>query len=141
MLNTENVNVGTVQPARKFSLLGWITQHYTRHGLWSLFLMCAFPLHAWALILAFRDVSWVSERTNSWDGVGVVAYGLLFTLVESVLVFGIMALLGCLMSARGDVDRRVAVLSVLALMAAVWAMLEQLYFLAGARLPGWFIGF
>src|SRR5512144_3130677 len=127
MLNTENVNVGTVQPARKFSLLGWITQHYTRHGLWSLFLMCVFPLHAWALILAFRDVSWVTERTNSWDAVGVVSYGLLFTLVETALVFAVIVLLGYLVSLHWDVDHRVALLGFLVLIASIWAMLEQLF--------------
>src|SRR5512141_1446140 len=98
MLKTDNLKTGDLQQTGKPGALSWFTGRYTRQGLWSLFLMCAFPLHVWALILAFRDVSWVTERTNSWDAVGVVAYGLLFTLVESVLVFGIMTLLGFLIS-------------------------------------------
>src|SRR5512138_2498857 len=141
MLNTENVNVGTVQPARKLSLVSWITTRYTRQGLWSLFLMCVFPLHAWALILAFRDVSWVTERTNAWDAVGVVSYGLLFTLVETLALFIIMALLGYITPARWKSDRRVALLSLLMLLASLWAILEQLFFLLPGRLPSWLIGF
>lgn len=141
MLNTEQMNAGAVQPARKPALLNWITKRYTRQGLWSLFLMCVFPLHAWALILAFRDVSWVTERTNSWDAVGVVSYGLLFTLVETLLIFAIMVLLGYLVPTHWDVGHRVALLSLLVLLASIWAMLEQLFFLLGVVLPGWFIGF
>ena len=68
----------------------WITQRYTRQGLWSLFLMCAFPLHAWTLILAFRDISWLTDRTNAWDAVGVTSYGLVFAFVESMVLFGVM---------------------------------------------------
>src|SRR5512138_438344 len=113
MLNTENVNVGTVQPARKLSLVSWITGRYTRQGLWSLFLTCVFPLHAWALVLAFRDVDWVTQRTNAWDAVGVVAYGLMFTLLETLAVFIIMVLLGYIAPPRWESDRRVALLSLL----------------------------
>ncbi|MGE5073707.1 MAG: hypothetical protein ACM3MF_09785 [Anaerolineae bacterium] len=141
MLNTKEIEARPAEQAKHPGIMAWITRHYTRQGLWSLFLMCAFPLHAWALILAFRDVSWVTDRTNSWDAVGVVAYALLFTLVESALLFAVMTLLGLLISTRWDVERRVAVLSVLAFLAAVWAMLEQLFFLSGRGLPGWFIDF
>ena len=62
-------------------------KRYSKQGLWNLFLICAFPLHVWTIILAFRDFSWVTERTNSWDALGVVSYGLIFALIESVAVF------------------------------------------------------
>ena len=140
MLNTKNLEAGALEPARKAGLWSWITKHYTRQGLWSLFLMCVFPLHAWALVLAFRDVDWVTERTNAWDAVGVVSYGLLFTLVETLAVFIILVLLGYLISTHWNPDQRVALLSLLVLLASLWAMLEQLFFLVGMALPGWFIG-
>jgi hypothetical protein len=139
MLKTEKMNAGIGEQTNRPGVAGWIKKHYTRQGLWSLYLICAFPLHAWTLILAFRDVSWVTDRTNSWDAVGVVSYGLMFTFVESVLLFAVMVLLGYLVSTYWDAERRVALLSVLALIASVWAMLEQLFFLMGTGLPGWSI--
>ncbi len=128
---------GEVRPG----LVGWIARRYTRQGLWSLFLMSAFPLHAWTLILAFRDISWLTDRTNAWDAVGVTSYGLVFAFVESLMFFAVVALLGYLVPGSWDVDRRVALMTVLALVSSIWAMLEQLFFLIGTGFPGWFIGF
>lgn len=113
-----------------------ILGRYTRQGLWTLFLMCALPLHAWTMILAFRDLSWLTDRTNAWDAVGVLCYGLLFALAESIVVFLVTALLGFLLPKRWTVTRRISVLAVLMLLLSLWAMVDQLYFLAGARVPG-----
>ena len=122
-------------------MVNLITRHYSRQGLWSLFLLCAFPLHVWTLILAFRDVSWLTERTNAWDAVGVVSYGLVFAFLESVIIFLVVALLGYLASGRWNQDRRIALLTVLVFMSALWAMLGQLLYLLDTPLPGAFIIF
>jgi hypothetical protein len=119
----------------------WFMQRYSRQGLWSLFLMCALPLHAWTLILAFRDLSWVTDRTNAWDAIGVLCYGLLFAFVESLLVFVIATLLGFLVSGRWEPDRRLGVMSALVLIMSLWAMGDQLFFLLNLRVPGAFIEF
>ena len=113
-----------------------ILGRYTRQGLWSLFLMCALPLHAWTMLLAFRDLSWLTDRTNAWDAIGVMCYGLLFALVESVLLFLVTAVLGFLLPARWEPERRTAVLSALVLVLSVWAIVSQLYFLINVQLPG-----
>jgi hypothetical protein len=139
MLSATKLKTGDAKPAQKSGILGWIRSRYTRQGLWSLFLMCAFPQHAWTLILAFRDISWVANRTNGWDAVGVVAYGLVFALVESLLIFGVMTLLGYLVSGYWDAGHRVALLTTTVLIASLWAILEQLFFLTGTVLPGWLI--
>jgi len=99
--------------------------------------MCAFPLHAWTIILVLRDVSWVTIRTNAWDALGVASYGLLFAFIESLLLFMVFALLGFLISRKWMEDRRIALLSVLFFMAALWAMMSQLYYLLGISIPGW----
>ena len=112
-----------------------ILGRYTRQGLWSLFLVCALPLHAWALVLAFRDLSWLTDRTNAWDAVGVLCYGLLFALIESLLLFVVTALLGLLIPRRWEPERRTVLMSVLVLVLCIWAMLGQLFFLTNARLP------
>jgi hypothetical protein len=108
---------------------------YSKQGFWSLFLICAFPLHIWTIILAFRDFSWVTERTNSWDAIGVVSYGLLFALIESVVIFLIMVLLGFLVSKTWGEDRRIALLGMLMLIASVWAMVSYLYFMLQVSIP------
>lgn len=108
---------------------------YSKQGLWALFLICAFPLHVWTIILAFRDFSWVTERTNSWDALGVVSYGLMFAFIESVLVFLVAALLGFLVSRRWAEDRRIALVGTLVFIVSLWAMAGYLFFMLNIPMP------
>jgi hypothetical protein len=111
------------------------TQIYSKQGLWSLFLMCAFPLHFWTLLLAFRDISWLTERSNLWDAIGVVSYGMVFAFSETVIIFLVTTLLGLLVSKHWDKDRRIALLSILILITSLWAIISQLYVLMGITIP------
>lgn len=120
-------------------MTNFFTQRYSKQGLWSLFLMCAFPLHFWTLILVFRDIQWMTERTNFWDALGVASYAMVFAFLESLLLFLILTLLGFLVPTRWTRETRIALLSVLFLILSIWAMLGQLYFLAAVQTPGWFI--
>ena len=104
--------------------------------LWSLFLMAALPTHIWTIVLVLQDVSWISERTNTWDAVGVGAYGLLLALVESTAVFVVALLLNLLLPRRWEEDQRLTALTGLIFALAAASMLNQGYFLGGARLPG-----
>ena len=113
---------------------------YSRQGLWTLFLMCALPLHIWTIILAFRDFDWVTARTNSWDAAGVVSYGLLFALFESVVVFAVLASIGLLASAKWDEKRRIALLSSLVVILSLWSMFNQAYFINEWGVPAWLAG-
>ena len=110
-------------------------KHYSKQGLWSLFLVCAFPFHLWTIILAFRDFSWVTERTNSWDAVGVLSYGLIFAFIESVAVFLVTVLLGYLVSKKWSEDRRNALLGNLVMIASLWAMVSYLFFILEVSIP------
>jgi hypothetical protein len=116
-------------------------KYYSKQGLWALFLICAFPLHVWTIILAFRDFSWVTERTNSWDAVGVVSYGLIFAFIESVLVFLVAVLLGFLVSRKWAEDRRVALVGILVFTTSLWAMISYLFFMLNIAVPGETIAF
>ena len=49
-------------------------------------LIAAFPIHLWSLLMIFRDLEFVSERTEMWDAVGYAGYALMLALVESMLV-------------------------------------------------------
>jgi len=112
-----------------------ILGRYRPQELWLLFLMCALPLHAWTLILAFNDLSWLTERTNAWDAFGVLCYGLLFALIESILLFVVAAVLGLLVPGRWTGAQRMALLGSFVLVLSVWAMISQAFFLLNLRLP------
>lgn len=114
---------------------------YSRQGLWTLFLMCALPLHVWTIILAFRDFDWITARTNSWDAVGVASYGLLYAAIESVVFFLCIALIGFLVSVKWTENRRVALMSVLALLLSLWSMFNMLSFLNDWQTPAWLVNF
>jgi hypothetical protein len=115
---------------------------YTWPGLWTLFLICALPIHLWALILAVKDFSWVAERTNTWDAMGVLSYAMVFAFVESLVVTLAAALLGFLISRRfWDQDRRIALLGTLVVITALWAIAGQLYFLYEISIPSPVLGF
>lgn len=116
-----------------------ISKYYSRQGLWSLYLMCALPIHVWTFILAFRDFDWVSARTNSWDAVGVIAYGLLFALVESAVIFVGAAMLGFLVSTKWEEKRRVGLMSALIIILSLWSIFDQSYFLNERYPPNWLI--
>lgn len=116
-------------------------KQYTKSGLWTLFLICAFPLHIWTFILAFRDFSWVSERTNSWDAVGVVSYGLLFAFIESLVVFLVASLMGFLVSKKWEEKQRITLLGTLVTIASLWAIAGYLFFMLNASVPSGFILF
>ncbi len=103
--------------------------------MWSLFLMCAFPVHVWTILLALRDFEWVTERTNSWDAIGVLSYGLLFAFVESLLIFALACLAGFFISTFWDEPHRIALLSSWVLVLAGYAVYVQAASLWGASLP------
>lgn len=107
--------------------------------------MSALPLHIWTFILTFNDFSWVTERTDSWDAVGVMAYGLIFALVESVVIFFAFAILGLLISKKWGGKRRIALLSILVTIVSLWAIAGHIYFFRESSMPpqviAFFVGF
>ena len=117
---------------------------YSKQGLWTLFLICALPLHIWTLLLGFQDFDWVTTRTNSWDAVGVMSYGLFFTFFESLIIFVITALLGFLVSRKWDEKKRIALMGTLVIVLSLWSILNQTYFIRemqpSDRLVGFYIG-
>ena len=85
--------------------------------------------------MAFRDVAWLTERTNLWDAIGVASYGMLFALLESVVLFLVVLLLGFLIPRQWHPDRRITFLALLILITSAWGMLSQLLFLWNVSLP------
>ena len=52
----------------------------------SLFLIAAFPIHLWSLLMIFRDIEFVSERTEMWDAYGYAGYALMIAMFESLVI-------------------------------------------------------
>lgn len=97
--------------------------------------MCVFPQHLWTLILVFRDMSWLIERTNVWDAIGDAGYAMVFAFFESLIVFCVFALVGLVTPKHWDANRRVAFMTLLLFIAAIWAIVSQLLYLWNIWLP------
>ena len=117
------------------NILSPLTNKYNKQGLWLLFLMCVFPQHLWTLIFAFRDISWLISRTNLWDAIGNMSYGLVYAFLESLLIFCVLTLLGLLTPKHWEVNRRVAFLTLLLFITALWSMISQLLYVWNIWLP------
>ncbi len=120
----------------------FIKSRYNKGDLLKLFLVCAFPIHAWAIFMVLKDVSWVAERTNSWDAVGLIGYALLMALVESIIITVVVVLpLSFLVPKSWSAEKRIAIMSILVLTTSVWAMIAQAFFLVGDIVPESILGF
>ena len=103
----------------------------SRRELWILFSLSAFPIHIWTFISFFRDFSWISERSNLWDAIGVGAYSLLIALIESILVFLPGIILFLILPSGWDNKKRIAFIGVITSIISGWAIAGQLYYFTG----------
>lgn len=108
---------------------------------WKLFLVCAFPLHVWTLLMAFRDFAWVAARTYPWDAVGLVAYALLVALLETTAAFALVGLAGLILPRGWDLNRRLAMLGSMFWVVAAWSILSKIFTALDSPLPPWFFNF
>jgi len=112
-----------------------IHKRFSWRGLWTLFLVVAFPIHVWAFFMFFEDYAWITRRTNAWDAVGVGAYGLLFAFAESLFVFLCAVLLSLLLPDKWPESKRIALVGWLVWVTAFWGILGQLYFIWNLPIP------
>lgn len=112
---------------------------YTRKTLFQLFMVCTFPIHVWAIIMAFRDFSWVAERTTTWDAIGLFSYAVVFALVESLGMFLVVCSVGVFTPGWWGAEKRASLLGFLYLMLGLWAILGQLFSLNGYPVPHWVV--
>ncbi len=97
-------------------------------AIWRLFLLTAFPIHVWALLISLRDIVAVIELTNVWDGIGATAYALLIALVESVTLTLFFALISLLLPRSWQEDQKVLILGSMAITTTFWGILNQVNF-------------
>ena len=112
---------------------------FSKQNAWKFFLLVAFPIHLWALILWFLDFETVAQRTNTWDALGEGSYFLIFAFFESVVIFGVLSLLLLLLPKRTEEDKVYQATSTLYLIIAAWFVLEQARFLPFLPEDNWLI--
>jgi hypothetical protein len=113
--------------------------YLTKKEVRSLFLVCVFPIHLWAIIIIFRDLEYIISERNLWYAAGYAGYILAFALVESCLFFLFMFLLSSLyphtLKRNG---KAFTITCALALIFPLWAIANQLFYLLSASPPGFF---
>ena len=101
---------------------------FEKDELWQIFLATAFPLHIWAIILFLNDISWVAERTNVWDAIGVAGYGIVFSGLESLLIWLIVVVIGLVFLRKWAKNKRGALLCSLIFAIMSGAIIGQTLF-------------
>lgn len=112
---------------------------FSKQNAWKFFLLVAFPIHLWALILWFLDFETVAQRTNIWDAVGEGSYFLIFAFFESVVIFSMLSLLLLLLPKRTEENKVFLMVTTLYLVIAGWFILEQARFLPFLPVDNWLI--
>lgn len=92
-----------------------------------LLLIVTFPLHVWALIMVFRDIEFVSERTELWDGIGYAGYSLMFSLGESLILTLIVWLLSLLLPQKWNTQRTLSITGSLFLILAIASIVDMAF--------------
>lgn len=72
----------------------------TKSEYFRLFLVCAFPVHFWAYINLLNDMPSMVLEMGVWRIMGVAAYVLVFALLESIFVFGLLLLISFVLPER-----------------------------------------
>lgn len=110
----------------------------SKKELFHLFLVGAFPIHLWSLLMVFNDFSWVIEQKSLWYAFGYLSYSLVVALIESVLYFLVIFLLGLLLPKHWQNQKVVAVLSVLAIIIGLGGMAYQGFYIVLENPPQFF---
>jgi hypothetical protein len=108
---------------------------FSGSALWKLFLNAGIFTHVWTFILFLRDFQWVVERNDTWDAIGVGAYGLVVALFESTLLFFLLVLLGLILPNKWSETKRLVFLCILVWAVGLSAVSNQMYFLLGKPFP------
>ena len=111
---------------------------FSKHNLWQTFLLVAFPIHFWALIIWLQEFEATAQRTNMADAFGEGAYFLAYALFESAVIFLALMLILLLLPKSLSEEKVLAVFSTILLLSAGWFILEQVRFLEVMPEDVWF---
>lgn len=100
-----------------------------------LFLVMAFPIHLWVVLVGFQDLAYIISLNTPWDGVGFVSYLLLYSLIDSILIFLLISAISLLTPISWNYHYRFIWLSWLGISLTIFSIIEQYFLLE------WFISF
>ncbi len=104
----------------------------------TLLLVCAFPVHLWAIIILIYDLSWYLQKRSLGFFLGVSGYGLGFAILESLVFFGFIYLLTFLFPRSWQGSTPIAIASTAALVIAFWAIINKVFLWTSEISPAWF---
>jgi hypothetical protein len=116
--------------------LGICRNRLTKKNLVSLFLVVAFPIHAWAIYLVLRDFQWVYDQLGMGIFIGYAAYTLVFAFFESTIFLLFLWLFSFLFPKRWTGKKTFSLLSLWALVIPLWALGNQVFHLLMEDPPG-----
>lgn len=90
-----------------------------------IFLICAFPIHVWSMLMVFKDMEFINARTEFWDGIGYAGYSLLFALLESLLIASLVWGISLLLPKKWESNRTISVVGSMYTILALASILEQ----------------
>jgi hypothetical protein len=93
---------------------------FSKKGLLRLFLIISFPINLWAIIFWLRDLEWVSQRTDFWDGIGLGAYALSFAFIEALALLVLLVGLSFLLPRRWHEETVIVILGTLFFVFSLW---------------------
>jgi hypothetical protein len=116
--------------------LGIFNQRLTKKELVNLFLVIAFPIHAWAIILVLTDYRWVYDQFGMGIFIGYASYTLVFAFFESVIFLLFLWILSFLLPKRWAGRRSFSMLTLWAMVISLWAIGNQVFHLLLEDPPG-----
>ena len=96
------------------------------------FSACIFPIHIWITIVFLYNFPSLILKASLWQILGVLAYSLVFALIESLLLFGFLVLLVVILPRKVLRERFVHLGTLLALVIAGLALLVNTQFMQAA---------
>jgi hypothetical protein len=90
---------------------------------------CIFPIHIWVTIVYLYNFPSLILKANIWQILGVLAYALVFAFIESLLLFGFLALAAAVFPRRLFRERFVYLGTFLALLITGFALLVNTQFM------------
>jgi hypothetical protein len=96
---------------------------------WLVFSACIFPIHIWITIVFLYNFPSLILKANLLQIMSVLSYSLVFALLESLILFGILVLLAAILPKRLFRERFVILGSLLALVIVGLALLLNTRFM------------
>ncbi|HKJ28167.1 MAG TPA: hypothetical protein VJ965_11040 [Anaerolineales bacterium] len=108
--------------------------------LWKIFLLTAFPIHVWNLLMVFKDMEFVTERSEMWGAIGYAGYSLLYAFLESIIIAILIWIISLLIPRKWDQTRAfTALISVYFVLAGASAVEQAAYAFEQYRIAKQFI--